>query len=229
MRFFCTTDHRSTIIIGMTKLIIFDLDGTLIDSSQDIANAINHAIRGTGLPEVSNQETIKLIGEGITKLVEKILGPDLLDKKDAILNKFLHYYSSHLVDNTKLYPFVKETLHELNDFRKVILSNKRASFSREILDRMGIREHFDAVFGSDTTNEKKPSPVPVTLLLEMFSIPKAMAVIVGDSDTDIKTARAAGIRSIGVTYGYRDKATLREADRLIDDLRQLKQAIDEML
>jgi phosphoglycolate phosphatase len=213
----------------MTKLVIFDLDGTLIDSSQDIANAINHAIQGTGLPEISNEETIMLIGEGITRLVEKLLVPHLLDKKDVILNRFLRYYSSHLVDTTTLYPFVKETLNGLDNIRKVILSNKRASFSAEILDKLGVSEYFDAIYGSDTAEEKKPSPIPVNMLLDRFSVSKDMAVLVGDSDTDIKTARAAGIRSIGVTYGYRDKETLKEADRLIDDLRQLKQVIDEML
>lgn len=213
----------------MTKLIIFDLDGTLIDSSQDIANAINHAILGTGLPDVSNEETIKLIGEGITRLIEKLLEPYLLDKSDEILKKFMNYYSSHLVDNTRLYPFVKETLQGLTDFRKVVLSNKRASFSTEILEKLGVSEYFDAVLGSDTVEEKKPSPKPVNFLLDAFSVSRDKTIIVGDSDIDIKTGRAAGIRSIGVTYGYRSQETLHEADLLIDDLRQLEHVINEML
>jgi phosphoglycolate phosphatase len=213
----------------MIKLIIFDLDGTLIDSSQDIANAINHAILGTGLPDVSNEETIKLIGEGITRLIEKLLEPDLLAKSDEVLKKFMNYYSSHLVENTRLYPFVKETLQGLKDFRKVVLSNKRASFSTEILEKLGVSEYFDAVLGSDTVEEKKPSPKPVNSLLDEFSVSRDKAIIVGDSDIDIKTGRAAGIRSIGVTYGYRSKEILHEADLLIDDLRQLEHVINEML
>ena len=213
----------------MIKLIIFDLDGTLIDSSQDIANAINHAILGTGLRDVSNEETIKLIGEGITRLIGKLLDPYLLSHSDEVLKKFMNYYSSHLVDNTRLYPFVKETLQGLKDFRKVVLSNKRASFSTEILERLGVSEYFDAVLGSDTVEEKKPSPKPVNFLLDKFLVSRDKAVIVGDSDIDIKTGRAAGIRTIGVTYGYRSKETLHEADLLIDDFRQLEHVIHEML
>lgn len=213
----------------MIKLIIFDLDGTLIDSSQDITDAINHAINGLGLPGLSEKDTINLLGEGITRLIEKLLTPNHLMHNDRVLKDFLDHYSSHLTDNTKPYPFVPETLEKMNNFKKAVVSNKRELLSIEILDKLGLLGHFDIVMGSDSVNDKKPSPAPIHFLLEKFSLEPGMAVIVGDSDIDIRTGKAAGIRSIGVTYGYRPEEALKGADHIIDDIRELERVVTMLL
>ncbi|GBD98316.1 phosphoglycolate phosphatase [bacterium BMS3Abin07] len=213
----------------MVKLIIFDLDGTLIDSAQDITNAINYSIKDTGLPFLNNEQTIQLVGEGISRLIEKLLPPAFLEHRDEILSRFLEYYSSHLVDNTKPYPFVKDTLDNLKTFTKAVISNKRECLSKEILQRLDLLEYFDTVLGGDSTEERKPSPVPIVYLLNKLSISPEMTVMAGDSNIDIKAAINAGIRSIGVTYGYKPEESLKDADFLIDDIRKLEYVVHKLL
>ncbi len=213
----------------MIKLIIFDLDGTLVDSSLDITNAINFALEGTGIPTLDNRKTITLIGEGINRLIEKLLEPDRSDMHEKVLTSFLDHYSRHLVDNTLPYPHVRETLAELPDFQKAVLSNKRESFSREILIRLDLADHFDPVLGSDSVKERKPSPAGVQSILQRYDIGPEAAVIVGDSDIDILTGKKAGIRSVGVTYGYRPRKLLVAADHLIDNFRDLERVVKVLL
>lgn len=205
------------------KLIIFDLDGTLIDSSIDITNAINFAIQPYGIKPLTVNETIELIGEGITKLIEKVLIRSQKEgiNKDILIQRFLDYYSKHLIDNTTVYPKVKETLEQLNTYKKAVISNKRESLSVEILDRLGLLKYLDLVVGSDTTPEKKPSPVPIFYVLSKLKVKPEEAVIVGDSNYDIEAGRAAGVKTIAVTYGYRPVELLKNADRLINSIDEL--------
>ncbi|MCI0469938.1 MAG: HAD-IA family hydrolase [Nitrospirae bacterium] len=212
------------------KIIIFDLDGTLVDSSIDITNAINYAIKSYGIKPLAVQETISLVGEGITRLIEKVIeknqgarGDSLMLKgdKEILIQRFLEHYSSHIVDNTALYPHVSETLISLNDYRKAVISNKRESLSEEILDKLGILSHFDLVVGSDTTAEKKPSPLPIQYVLRRLDFKPEEAAIVGDSNLDIEAGKAAGIKTIAVTYGYRPAEMLGSADYAIDRMDKL--------
>lgn len=205
------------------KLIIFDLDGTLIDSSIDIKNAINFAIQPYGIKPLTVNETIELIGEGITKLIEKVLIRSQKEgiNKDILIQRFLDYYSKHLIDNTTVYPKVKETLEQLNTYKKAVISNKRESLSVEILDRLGLLKYLDLVVGSDTTSEKKPSPVPIFYVLSKLKVKPEEAVIVGDSNYDIEAGKAAGVKTIAVTYGYRPVELLKNADRLINSIDEL--------
>ena len=107
------------------KLIIFDLDGTLVNSSVDITNALNYAIGPYGLEKLTVARTISLVGEGVTSLIGKLLGQSAADRKNVVLNRFLDYYSEHLTDFTVPYPGVRETLEMLGDYRKAVISNKR--------------------------------------------------------------------------------------------------------
>jgi phosphoglycolate phosphatase len=199
------------------KIIIFDLDGTLVDSSVDICNALNYAIEGTGIKPVSVARTITLIGEGISRLFEKLLEEKKYNgDKEALISRYLDHYTAHIIDNTSLYPGVKETLEALGDYRKVVITNKREESSAKILEALGIAKHFDFIAGSDTTPGKKPSPVPIQFVLEKFGLEPADAVIVGDSTYDIDAGRAAGITTIAVTYGYRPRHELQKAHYLVD-------------
>src|SRR5208282_913088 len=133
------------------KLIIFDLDGTLIDSSIDIANAINYAVEPYGVAPLTVQEVISLVGEGISRLMENIILKEGIGAdRDSLTERFVKYYSAHLIDNTPVYPGVRETLSQLGAFRKAVISNKRESLSVKILEQLGLSEYMDAIVGSDT-------------------------------------------------------------------------------
>lgn len=212
----------------MVRLIVFDLDGTLVDSSMDITNAINYATKELGLPRFSVSRIIELVGEGISRLVEKALPMDLAGHSEEVLAKFLDHYSGHLTDHTRPYPGVEETLPILSTYRKIVLSNKREDLSRRVLEETGLLRHFDMVIGSDTFREKKPSPMPILAVLEKFALHKNNAVIVGDSDVDILTGKRAGIYTIAVSYGYRSRDALREADHIIDRMDELVPLLREI-
>jgi len=203
------------------KLIIFDLDGTLVDSRVDITNAINYAVKEYGIGSFSVQEITSMVGRGVTKLIEDLIKPypEILPKD--VIDKFLYYYERHLLDNTKAYPGVKEVLEELKEYKKAVISNKREYLSRKTLEGLGLLKYFEVILGSDSVPEKKPSPVPVLTVLDRLRISPAEALIVGDSDLDIMAGRAAGIKTAGVTYGYRPVEVLKDADYLINDIREL--------
>lgn len=208
------------------KLIIFDLDGTLIDTGRDITNALNYALSAQGLKSVSVEDTIKMIGEGITRLIEKILGHDRFRERDTVIKKFLDYYSEHLTDYSTVYPHVRETLEQLDGYKKAVISNKREYLSVKLLDKLNLLDFFNMVVGSDTTSEKKPSAIPILHVIEKFGAGTQETIIVGDSNYDIEAGRKAGIKTIAVTYGYREKEYLMNADYIIDRFKKLPAILD---
>lgn len=207
-------------------LIIFDLDGTLVNSSVDLTNSLNYAIEPYGLERLTVGKTISLVGEGITRLIEKLVGERPADIREVVLERFLAHYSEHLTDHTVPYPGVRETLGLLGEYRKAVISNKREDLSRRLLDNLGLAGYFELIWGSDSVPEKKPSPLPVLEMLRKFSCSPAEGVIVGDSTYDIEAGRAAGVRTVAVSYGYRDRALLKNADCIIDHMRDLIAALD---
>ncbi|HAK88911.1 MAG TPA: haloacid dehalogenase [Nitrospiraceae bacterium] len=208
------------------KLIIFDLDGTLVDSSIDICNAINYAVEPYGAKPLTAQETIRLVGEGITRLMEKVIEREGISAdRDVLTERFLDHYSAHLIDNTTVYPGVIETFKKLNNYKKAVISNKREVLSRRTLEEFGILEYLDLVVGSDTTSERKPSPVPLIYALSKLDVKPENAVIVGDSNFDIEAGKAAGIKTIAVTYGYRPVELLRGADVIINRMDELTEVL----
>jgi phosphoglycolate phosphatase len=209
------------------ELIIFDLDGTLVDSGTDITNALNYAITPYGFKPLAVEYTVKMVGEGITRLIEKILGDNNASIKDAVLDMFIKYYSEHLADFTKPYPGVIKTLEMLGCYKKAIISNKRESLSKKLLEQLGLIKFFDVVLGSDSVSEKKPSPAPVKKALEILGIEPHRAIIVGDSDFDIQAGKGAGLITVAVTCGFRDRESLSNADFLIDNITQLLTLIEK--
>ena len=206
----------------MLKLLIFDLDGTLADTSLDIADAVNHAVEPLGKSPYSVEEIKAMVGSGLTNLMRSLIPPESSIPEENIIKRFLEYYSEHLLDNTKAYPHVKETLLKMGgDYKKAVISNKREGFSREILEGIGILRFFDIVLGSDSVSEQKPSPVPLLEVMKRFGAAKDEAVMIGDSSYDIEAARAAGIKVIAVTYGFRSRESLKNADYLIDKFDEL--------
>jgi phosphoglycolate phosphatase len=210
----------------MLKLIMFDLDGTLVDSSVDLTNALNYAIEACALEKLTVVRTKDLVGEGITKLIENLVGLDRQDLHALVLDRFMSYYSDHLVDFTVPYPGVVETLKDLSSFKKAVISNKREALSIAVLRELGLLHYFDLVLGSDSVNEKKPSPKPLLKVMEILSCRPTDAVMVGDSSFDIEAGRAAGTSTCAVTYGYRDARFLKGADMYVDRFRDLLRLLE---
>ncbi|MCL0075240.1 HAD-IA family hydrolase, partial [Thermodesulfovibrionales bacterium] len=124
-------------------------------------------------------------------------------------------------DNTTVYPYVRETLEELKGHKKAVLSNKREALARKTLDGLGLLKYFDLIVGSDTTKERKPSPVPIFYALSRMNASPDKTVIIGDSSFDIEAGKAADIKTIAVTYGYRSLNSLKGADFTINKMSEL--------
>ena len=213
----------------MLKLLIFDLDGTLADTSKDITDAVNYAVKPFGVKPLSVSEVKARVGSGLTKLIESLI-PEERDfsAKEEAVKRFLEYYSIHLLDYTKPYPQAKETLSKLGAYKKAVISNKREVLSKKVLEGLGLLKFFDVVLGSDSVPERKPSPVPIFELLKRFGVSKDEAVIIGDSNYDIEAGKAAGIKTIAVTYGYRDREVLKGADFIIDNFGEILRILPEV-
>jgi phosphoglycolate phosphatase len=211
----------------MIKLLIFDLDGTLVDTIRDITDAVNYAVRPFGVKSHTIEDMKSMVGAGIANLISGLIHSQknsqekTQQSKEEAIKRFISHYSEHLLDNTIPYPQVKETLYKLAGYRKAVISNKREHLSREVLKGVGLSKHFDVILGSDSVPKKKPSPVPVLEVLKRLEFPKEKAVIIGDSNFDIEAGRKAGILTIAVTYGYRDRDILKDADYMIDSFGEL--------
>ena len=207
---------------------MFDLDGTLVDTAQDITNALNSALKPYGLDSLTVEGTIKMVGEGVSRLVEKVLPVEKLHLKSDVLNRFLEYYSEHLIDNSREYPHVKETLENFSGFKKAVISNKGEDLSKRLLEELGLSKYFDLIIGSDTAGERKPSAQPVFYAMTRLGLKPEESIIVGDSNYDIEAGKKAGVKTIAVTYGYRPIEFLREADYMIHDIRALVPLLHEL-
>jgi phosphoglycolate phosphatase len=204
------------------KLIIFDLDGTLVDSSVDICGALNYAVRPYGLSEVSVEETISFVGEGVTALIGKLTRKRGVDLDTAtVLRRFLDYYSSHLTDHSAPYPGAEKTLRALSAQKKAVVSNKLEALSIQLLKSLNLLSYFDYVAGGDTSHEKKPSPAPILDVLSRFDIKPGDALFVGDSIYDVTASRAAGVTSVAALYGYGSTAFSDGADYSIARIEDL--------
>ena len=208
------------------RLLIFDLDGTLVDSIQDITNALNYGFEPYGIERLAASEVAGLVGEGSLRLVQKVLERNgLTADKQIVIKRFADYYRSHIVDNTKPYPGVPEMLQDLPEYRKAVVSNKFEAFSKETLHRLGLAAYFDIVMGGDTIPERKPSPAPVYHILSQLNMRPEEAVIVGDSEVDIDTGKAADLWTVAVTYGYGRPGFEKEADFVIGSMAELAQVL----
>jgi phosphoglycolate phosphatase len=188
------------------RLLIFDLDGTLVDSRLDLTNSINAMLRQFRKPELPCDVIASYIGDGAPMLVRRALGdPDEEAVVQEALNYFLAYYREHKLDNTRVYDGVLDMLDAVRSDggrRLAVLSNKPVGPSRAIVDALEMRRFFFEVFGGNSFHTKKPDPQGVFELIRQAECQPQQAVIIGDSDIDVLTARNAGIFSLGVSYGF---------------------------
>ena len=203
------------------KLIMFDLDGTIVDTVQDITDALNYAMKPYDIKNLTVRDTMEMVGEGISRLIEKALPAEKRHLKDTVVKRFLEYYSEHLTEKSRVYPHVEETLRNLTDFKKAVISNKREDLSKRLIEELGLAVYFDLIIGSDTAGERKPSAIPVLYIISKLGVSPEESIIVGDSNFDVEAGKKAGIKTVAVTYGYRHRELLTGADYIIDDIREL--------
>lgn len=205
------------------QLVVFDLDGTLVDSKKDLALSVNAMREHLELDPLSLETVTSYVGHGATVLVKRALGGNASDGDvEKGLAFFVDYYGHHLLDNTVAYAGVPEVLEELGNRKLTILTNKPTRLSREIIAGLGLAQYFFEIYGGDSFALKKPDPMGIKTVMSNLSIPAEKTLIVGDSDTDVLTGRNAGVWTCGVTYGF-GAQTLEEVvpDLLLGDLREL--------
>lgn len=203
-------------------LVIFDLDGTLIDSKQDLAEAVNATRAYMEMGPLPHETVYSYVGNGAPLLIRRALGPGASEEAVArALEYFIGYYNQHCLDYTVLYPGVRDLLDVLRGAgrRMAVLTNKPVRISGVIIDGLGLGQHFFRVYGGNSFEQKKPHPVGVETLLAETGLDRARALMVGDSAVDIRTARNAGIKACGVTFGFQPESLKEEPpDWLVDDI-----------
>ncbi len=212
-------------------LVIFDLDGTLVDSQLDLAHSVNATRCHMGLPPIELATVASYVGNGAPVLIRRALGPQASEADiEHALAFFLAYYNEHKLDYTRLYPGVREAIDRLHDagVRMAVLTNKPVRISQAILDGLGVGGHFFRVYGGNSFEQKKPNPVGVDRLLEEAGAARERALMVGDSSVDVRTARNAGIRCAGVTYGLQPESLAEEPpDYVMDRMGQVADLVLE--
>jgi len=185
------------------KAIIFDLDGTLIDSVTDLANSVNYTLEKLGLPPHTHDEIRSFVGDGVQKLITRSLGETHQDNFDKAFGIFMTHYGEHCTDNTALYPGVATTLPGLAESHTLaVLTNKSIKFTEKILAALQVRKYFKEVLGGDSLPTKKPDPAGIFMMAEKWGIDAAREmVMVGDHATDIEVGLRAGCRTVFITGG----------------------------
>ncbi|HEV2388343.1 MAG TPA: HAD-IA family hydrolase [Candidatus Acidoferrales bacterium] len=210
------------------EALIFDLDGTLIDSKRDLVLAVNATRRWMSLPPLDEELISSYVGDGVQKLIERALGEGTeAGRVSEAMAYFLDYYRGHMLDHTVAYAGVREALDALAGRPMAVLTNKPVKFSVEILKGLALERYFRRVYGGNSFEKKKPDPMGVNRLLNEFQIGPRQAMVVGDSAIDVRTARNAGTWAAGVTYGL-GKAGIGAAapDLLLDSLAELPGRLD---
>lgn len=214
----------------MARLLVFDLDGTLVDTAPDLVNALNVALEAEQLDPIPLAKARDLIGAGARALIERGLllnGRSLSQGRiDELLALFLAHYGAHIADHSRPYPGVVDQLMALRDqgWRFAVCTNKIEAYSVQLINALRMHHWFEAICGSDTFAFKKPDPRHLTETIRVAG--GGQAIMVGDSNTDVATARAAGIPVIGVSFGYTDVPMKDlKPDALIDHFDDLPAAI----
>lgn len=187
------------------EALIFDLDGTLIDSKRDLVHSVNAMLNQMGRQRLDHETISGYIGQGAPMLVSRALGGNAQEEElRKGLQFFLGYYEEHKLDSTCLYPGVSETMAELTrkQMRMAVLTNKPVRISVRILEGLGLAKCFRLVYGGNSFETKKPDPFGANRILAEFGVAPDQAMIVGDSEVDVQTARNAGTTAVAVNYGF---------------------------
>jgi phosphoglycolate phosphatase len=216
--------------------IVFDLDGTLVDTAPDLINALNFILDREGLPPVPLKSARNMIGAGARKLIER--GLELEGRNASIQDiarlttDFIDHYAAHIADASRPFDGLESALDDLagRGYRLAVCTNKLEWLSKRLLDELGLSPRFAAICGADTFGVSKPDPAILRQTIARAGGDPSSTIMVGDAGTDIGVARRTGIPVIGVTFGYTDVPIADlEPDRLIDHMRELPGAVDDLL
>lgn len=204
-------------------LILFDLDGTLIDSKNDIADSANYTLKSLGLPELRPERIYGFIGDGVRKLLERTLPADYQGEIENAWATFSDHYQDNLLRTTVLYPGVSEVLVHFQEKSKIIVTNKPERFAIPVLRGMGILSCFERIIGGESMPLKKPHPDAILNLLHEKKIHGSRALMIGDGCNDIEAGKRAGVITCAVSYGLTDRETLQGShpNLMIDNLTEL--------
>lgn len=207
--------------------VLFDLDGTLVDTAPDIADAANHMLAALGRPTCDEKTVMGWIGDGIPRLIKRALtGEPFKDPDEDLFQSaytlFGDFYEKSVAVRSQLYPHATETLRSLHEagFALACVTNKAARFTEPLLATLGLRAFFTLVLSGDSLIRVKPDPLPVVVACARLGVTLEGAVLVGDSGNDMRAAKAADVRAIALTTGYHHGADLKGlgAQILVDDL-----------
>jgi phosphoglycolate phosphatase len=218
------------------RIVVFDLDGTLVDTAPDLINALNFVLDREGLPPVPLAAARNMIGAGARKLIERGLEVEgravTVGELDRMTRDFIDYYADHIADESLPFEGLEAALDDLEGrgYRFAVCTNKLEWLSKLLLDRLGMTPRFAAICGADTFGVAKPDPTILHQTIARAGGLSPASVMVGDSGTDIGAARRAGIPVVGVSFGYTDVpiADLKP-DRLIGHMKELPEAVESLI
>jgi phosphoglycolate phosphatase len=212
----------------LSEVLIFDLDGTLIDSAPDLRTATNKVLAKHGRRAISMEETKQFVGNGAPKLIERAFRatgePVEAGEIDLLTQEFLAFYDGHEADDTRPYEGVMETLGILKEkgVRMALCTNKPQTPTDNLLNNLEMTDFFEVVLGGDQLERKKPDPQMIHWVLDQMKVPVDKAIMIGDSPNDIDAAKNANMRNVAVSYGYRKVSVeALKADTVIDQFPQL--------
>jgi phosphoglycolate phosphatase len=206
------------------KLMVFDLDGTLADTGNDLAGSVNRTLQSLGIPKRPDIEILGFVGDGVRKLIERSLGDAYGDRLDEALKRFKEIYSKHLLDQTTLYPGVEDVLRHFDRKEKVLITNKAGDFTLAICSGLGIAGFFKEIIAGDSNEFMKPDPRLLLPLLDRFESVRDETLVVGDGINDILLARNTGVRSCAFLNGLgkREELLRLRPDFVIEKMIDLK-------
>src|ERR1700712_3686572 len=218
------------------RIIVFDLDGTLVDTAPDLINALNFVLGREGLPPVPLHAARNMIGAGARKLIERGLeleGRSMsVEEVTRLTGDFIDHYAAHIADASRPFEGLEDALDDLaaRGYRFAVCTNKLEWLSKLLLDRLGLSSRFSAICGADTFGISKPDPAILRQTVERAGGTMASAIMVDDAGPDIGVARRAGVPVIGVGFGYTDVpiADLKP-DRLINHMSELPAAVESLM
>lgn len=192
------------------ELLIFDLDGTLIDSKRDIVECVNRAFSQLGYREQPGELIASQVGRGAELLFKGLLGPRLPESAiKELVASFKGHYEKHLLDHTTLYPDIEEVLTHYGAVRKVVVTNKAQPFANRIVAGLGVAKHFEGVYGSEAFATQKPDPGPIIEVCRRWHAHPAKTAVIGDSEFDLLAGKRAGACTVAVLYGFGSPESLR--------------------
>ena len=204
-------------------LMIFDFDGTLVSTGADLIQSINYTLNELNFEKRPEEEIISFVGDGVSKLIERTLGKDHIQYHEEAMRIFTDYYGKHLLDNAVLYPHVEDVLMKFENKIKIILTNKRYSFTLAIAQGLNLTKRFVEIIGADSTPFKKPDSRVIDYLLNKYGVAKENTLIIGDGINDIGVAKNSGILSCALLNGLGNRQDLLSlnADYYCEDILEI--------